>query len=280
MTNPFDIKIGKLSIKRHLRKFVFKNERLCEKLNRSQKFYYWGIVLIFLSLFWLLISVVEISFIVLCVAIACLSCGVISDILIAFHKTWNTSIGKGMILIMYAALTNVAYAASSQFVNILIQYDSSALIYTTNFVAVLLIPFFLIFVSIFVFYCFILLSQLYMLFIAYAEIFKISRCLKQVVPEKLEEYLLPTFIVRLIVIPMMMIFFQTITGDNLASYIKVVESSTKGFIYNLEANNFSRCKLEANEKAININDNEIVIVKKIGNDYKFIPTICNSRLET
>lgn len=130
-------------MKRAIKKFLIKNERLCENLNRSQKFYYFGILFSLLAVFWWLTPLKDIYLTALFTAAILLTFAVISDILIVYGKLWGTHIGKGFVLIFYAAATNLAYALASQLVNEVVRYESANLVYATNFVAVMLIPLFI-----------------------------------------------------------------------------------------------------------------------------------------
>jgi len=57
-------------------------------------------------------------------------------------------------------------------------------------------------------------------------------------------------------------------------YEKFLDRNTKAFLYNFEANKYSRCKLGENERAIRVNDNEIIVVTKKEDIYKFLPKKC------
>jgi hypothetical protein len=268
-----------MNMKQNLRKFLIRNERLCENLNRSQKFYYWGVVLAALAGFWWLTPFNEIFIAALFTAGFLLTCAVISDILSIYKKIWETNIGKGFILVLYAAATNLAYALSVQFVNEIIRYESAQLTYTTNFVAVMLIPLFVVAATFIVFFILFLFGQFYVLLAALAEQLKPIRCLRGVVPSNIEKYPFRTFFVRLIAFPSVLGFYQGIAGNALPSYIEFMESSTKSFIYQLEAKKYSRCILKNGERAISISEKEVVIAKKHKNGYDFEPQLCLPRLK-
>ncbi|MEC8525036.1 MAG: hypothetical protein VXZ24_12435 [Pseudomonadota bacterium] len=109
------------------RRLYEKNQALCGKLNRSQKFYYFGFVFGLLAAFWCVTPFSQIFLSVFIAAGLLLTCGVASDILIVYRKVWETNIGKGLILVIYAAATNFAYALSSQIVNEIVTFESSNL---------------------------------------------------------------------------------------------------------------------------------------------------------
>lgn len=268
-----------MNVKRNLRKFLICNERLCENLNRSQKFYYWGVVFSVLAGFWWLTPLNDVFMAALFAAGFLLTCAVISDILSIYKKIWGTNIGKGFILVLYAAATNLAYGLSAQLVNEIIRYESAQLTYATNFVAVMLIPLFVVAATFIVFFILFLFGQFYVLMAAHAEQVKSSRCLRGVVPSSIEKYPFRTFFVRLVAFPSVLAFYQVVASNALPSYIQFMESSTKSFIYHLEAKKYSRCILRSGEKAIFISDKEVVVAKKHKDGYNFEPQLCQPKLK-
>ena len=257
------------------RRLYEKNQALCGKLNRSQKFYYFGFVFGLLAAFWCVTPFSQIFLSVFIAAGLLLTCGVASDILIVYRKVWETNIGKGLILVIYAAATNFAYALSSQIVNEIVTFESSKLIYSINLVAVMLLPLFVLAFTYLVFAVIFIFGQFYMLMIAHAEQFKTDECLKHIIPEKIESYAFRTFFVRFFVFPSVLGFYWSISGHAMPAYGNFVENTTKAFIYNLEAKKFSRCKLSKGQKVIEVNDKEIVVVEKLSGGYLFSPQVCS-----
>ncbi len=251
-----------------------KNQALCGKLNRSQKFYYFGFICGFLAIFLYFTPFTQIFRSIFIVSGLLFTFGVASDILIIYKKVWRTDLGKGLILIIYATATNFAYAFSSQIVNEILTFESSKLIYTLNLVAVMLLPLFALALTYFVFAIIFIFGQFYMLIIINAEQFKTDKCLKILIPENIEPYAFKTFIVRFFVFPLVLGFYWSISGHAMPAYNYFIENTTKAFIYNLEAKKFSRCKLATSQKAIEINDKEIVVVEKIDGEYFFTPKPC------
>nr|WP_152029927.1 hypothetical protein [Pseudomonas sp. LPH1] len=261
------------------RRLYEKNQALCNKLNRSQKLYYFGFIFGLLAAFWYATPFSEIFLSVFIAAGLLLTCGVASDILIVYKKVWGTNIGKGLILVIYAAATNFAYALSSQIVNEIVTFESSKLIYSTNLVAVMLLPLFVLAFTYLIFAVIFIFGQFYILIIAHAEQFKTDECLKHIIPEKIENYAFRTFLVRFFVFPSVLGFYWSISGHAMPAYGNFVEDTTKAFIYNLEAKKFSRCELSKGQKAIEINDKEIVVVEKLSEGYLFSPQICSPTLK-
>lgn len=256
-----------------------KNQTLCGELNRSQKFYYFGFVFIFLTLFWYLTPFTDFFKSAFIAAGLLLTCGVASDILTFYKKTWETNVGKGFILVLYAAATNFAYALSSQVVNEILTFESSKLIYSINFVAVMLLPLFALAFIYLAFSIIFIFGQFYMLIVAHAELLKSDECLKNLIPEKVEPYAFITFIVRLFVFPLVLGFYWSIGKHIMPAYDSFVENSTKTFIYNFEAKKFSRCELLLGQKAIEINDKEMVVVEELNGKYVFTAKHCSPILK-
>ena len=88
-------------------------ETISEKLNRSQLFYLAGIVFGVLATFWYLTPFYDIFRTAFLASGTLLMCALISDLLIIYKKVWDTIIGKGCLLLVYAASTNVAYAIAN-----------------------------------------------------------------------------------------------------------------------------------------------------------------------
>lgn len=262
-----------------LRKYYEKNQVLCGKLNRSQKFYYFGFFLGLLGVFWCITPFTKIYFSVFIAAGLLFTFGVVSDILVVYKKVWDTNIGKGLILVIYAAATNFAYALSSQIVNEIVTFESSKLIYSINLVAVMLLPLFVLALTYLVFAVILIFGQFYMIILAHAEQFKTNECLKHVVHGKIENYAFRTFLFRLFFFPSVLGFYWSISGHAMPTYGKFVENTTKAFIFNFEAKKFSRCELSKGQKVIEVNDKEIVIVEKLNGGYLFSPQICSPILK-
>lgn len=255
------------------------NQALCEQLNRSQKFYYFGFIFCVLSIFWYITPFTQIFLSTFIFTGFLLSCGVASDILIVYKRMWATNLGKGLILVIYATATNFAYAFSSQIVNEILAFDSSKLIYSLNLVAVMLLPLFVLALTYLVFAIIFIFGQFYMIIVVHAEQLKTDQCLKHMIPEDIEPYSFRTFVVRFAVFPLVFGFYWSISGNAIPAYSSFIETTTKSFIYNLEAKKYSRCDLSKNQKAIEINDKEIVVVEKINETYLFTPKLCSPVLK-
>lgn len=254
------------------------NKSLCGKLNRSQKFYYFSILSFLLGLITQQIGLDKLSLSVFLVASILAGFGVISDVLIIYKKVWETNIGKAFILIGFALATNLAYAISSQIVNEILTFESTKLLYTINFVAVVLIPFFALALSAVIFITLIVLSQFYLLIVASINSFKNGECLKGIISVNIEAHPIVTFIVRVIAFSFVFRVFWLANVAGAPIYTDFVIENTKAFIYHLEAKSFSRCVLANGQKAIEINDKEIIIVEEIDGKYKFTPQVCEPRL--
>lgn len=266
--------------KRILRKLFVQNERLCENLNRSQKLYYFGVVFLLLAGFWWLTRFTDIALAVLSLSGIFFTLAIISDIDSVYKKIWNINIGKGLILLVYAITTNLAYAIAAQFITEVVKYDPVKLVFAINFVAVLLVPLFIAAASFVIFFMFFMFGQAYMLIVVQAEHIRSSRCLKGIIPEINEQYPQSTFFIRFLVFPLLLSFYGTIAENYYPSYLKFIKSSTESFIFNFEAKQYSRCTLEDGQRALYVNEKELVVVEEVSSRYIFTATLCKPKLST
>lgn len=200
--------------------------------------------------------------------------GIISDLLIIYKKIWRTNIGKGTILIIYAVATNLAYAFASMIINEITMFNSSSLIYSLNLVAIMLIPMLILLLSFLIFGILIILSHLYIVIVALAKDWKPHKCLEGIVPEKIEHFPFITFLARVTIFSAMFGMLQGIGSRFMPSYGQIIEDTAKSFIYHFEAKKYFRCELKKTEKVIPVNDNEIVVVEKYNDGYKFTSKLC------
>ena len=232
-----------------------------------------------LSIFWCLTSFYDIF---LTAAVVCgllLTFGVVSDSLIVYKTVWETTLGKASILLAYAFLTNIAFALASSKVNEIVGFETSGLIYTTNFVVVLLIPFFILASTYMIFAFVFIFVQIYLIIVLYAEQLRTSKCLAVVLPKTFEKYPGASFIVRIIAFPLVIGFLWG-TGQQLVPlYSMFIRKAASSFIFHLEASPYSRCKIPKGSRAIKVNDDEIIVVQKAGEGFVFKPQLCVPVLE-
>jgi hypothetical protein len=247
---------------------------ICEQLNRSQRFYLWGSLCGVLAGFWYITSVTEFFAATLIVSIVLLTCGVVSDLLLIYKTVWETSIGKGLLLLLLAFSTNLAYSMSSRVVNELVKFDTSDLTYTVNFVAFLLAPIFLFIGTSIVFAIVLGVSQLYLMVVMHAKNLRSNKCFGASIPAPIESYPVSTFFARMMAFS---IIFGTMTASAdlaIPSYAGFVERAAASFIFYIEAAHYSRCEILPSERVITVNDQEIIAVTNVGGTIKFSPKKC------
>lgn len=255
-----------------------KLQYLCANLNRSQRFYFFGTFVLILAAFWWTTPFSQIFTTAVILAGSLLVAGVVSDLLFIYSKVWATTIGKSVLLLLYALLSTVAYALAAQVVNEIVAYDSSKLNYTVTFVAILLVPIF-IFGAIYVIFALIFaLGQVYIVLVTHAEILKKDECLQSIIPANLEKWPGRTFLARVIIYPVAFGFLFALGRLLTPIYGAFVEESATTFIYHLEAVKHSRCEIPVDAKAIQLDD-EIILMKKVGEKYKFEPRPCEPRVK-
>ncbi|RZG75364.1 hypothetical protein [Acinetobacter sp. WCHAc060025] len=250
-----------------------------DDLNRSQKFFLFGAVIAFCTLFWKITpfdSIYQVSFYALFII---LLLGVISDLLFIYHKVWATTIGKALLVLFYVLLTTTTYAAADQVVNVIVAYDSSTLSRTSAFVAILLIPLVILIATGIVFLIILLLGQFYLVFITYFQNLKNDKFLSRFIPNIVETYPGWSCIARFFSYPMVFGVLLSIGQIFNDKYQIFLTNTTQSFIYNFEAKLFSRCIIPTDSKVINISENEIIIVTKLDGGYEFKPSLCEPKLK-
>lgn len=193
---------------------------------------------------------------------------------------WNSTLGKAAILLLSIFVANFSLALSAQWINQSIGVEPSKLIYTLTFTSILTAP------IVFLIACFTLLVPLiigFQIYIALAmvinEMRKNSKFTK-FISNKIEAYTAFTAIVRFIFILGFLFYALSQSGELIPKYNKFIDKEINNFIYEYEAFSKSRCKLKEGEKAIMINDKEIVIVSQNeSKDYNFQLAKCISKVD-
>ncbi|WP_368172633.1 hypothetical protein [Aeromonas sp. R2-1] len=257
-----------------------KLQSVCKNLNRSQRFFFWGLIFLPPTLISLLVDNKIIPIALLSFSLLLLLFGIVSDLLIIYRKVWDTIIGKGVILISYAMCTTISYAFASQLVNEIVAFDSSKLTSSITFTSILLIPVFILGFSFILLVGILVFGQFYILFGSLSNNFNNDECFKKLAFASAENYPKASFISRCAIYPIVVSFFLFFGSDLMPAYGKKIEYWTSWFIYNLEAVKHSRCKVgDLNSKVININDSEIIIVNEINGKFIFTPAKCISKIE-
>lgn len=236
----------------HLRSKLECFESTSERFNRSQLFYLVGIVFGILAAFWYLTPFHDIFRTMAWTSGLLLTCGLISDLLAIYKTVWDTIIGKGSLLLVYAASTNVAYAMAARVVNELVKFDTSTLTYTVNLVAVLLAPAFILLGICATLTVVLVLGQFYLMTTTYSKPLRKSKCLSRILPQPAEEYPGITFTVRVVVFPVVLAMLWASFPRIAPSYGKFIEETATAFIFNFEAAHYSRCEVEQNSRTIRV----------------------------
>lgn len=254
-------------------------ENICEKLNRSQLFYVAGVVFGLLAAFWYFTPFSEIFRTALWTAGILFTCALISDLLVIYQKIWGTLIGKGFLLLVYAASTNVTYAMSARVVNELVKFDASTLTYTVNLVAVLLAPLFIFFGTCAALAVILALGQFYLMVTLYSKELRQSKYFSRILPRPIEEYPGRTFIVRLLVFPSLLGMLWGFSPHLTSGYGKFIEDAAAAFIFNFEALRYSRCEVDPASRVIKVTENEIIVASHVDRNYHFEPQKCVPRIK-
>jgi hypothetical protein len=248
--------------------------RICERLNRSQRFYFWGFVFGVLAGFWYITPFTEIFVTAAITSGVLLACGIASDLLLLYKTVWGTVLGKGLLLLLFAFATNLAYSGSSRVVNELVKFDTSGLTYTINFVAFLLVPVFVFIGTSVVFAIVLVASQIYLMLAIHSEQLRNNKCIGSLIPMPTESYPVITFSARFIAFPIVLGFLIASGNRATPAYAGFVERTAASFIFHIEAAHYSRCEVLPSERVIKVNDQEIITVTNEDGTIKFSPKKC------
>ncbi|TXT36686.1 MAG: hypothetical protein FD135_4152 [Comamonadaceae bacterium] len=247
---------------------------ICEKFNRSQRFYFLGFVFGALAAFWYVTPFNDLFLTAVVTSGIFLTCGIVSDLLLLYKVVWETIIGRGLLLLLFAFSTNLGYSASSRLVNELVKFDTSSLTYTVNLVAFLLVPVFIFIGASVVFAIVLIVSQFYLMLTMYSEQFRNNRCIGALVPQTKESYPGVTFFARFIAFPVVLGVLIASGRNATPAYASFVEKTASAFIFHVDSAHYSRCEVLPNERVIKVNDGEIIAVKNVQDGIKFEPRKC------
>ena len=257
-----------------IKRIIEKSSHVCSQLNRSQKFYFFGLISLLNLLFWYLLPFKEAYKGALLLPILLIYGGILSDILILYKKVWGTVIGKGMLLLLFSFCLSFAYAFSAQLINETVKFDTSKVTYSINLTAVLLVPFIVIAITYFIFAILFLFGQFYLILASFANNLKDNKCLGGLIPNNMENYPYKTFWVRVILYPIAFGFLWGMAASLSPAYAKGIANMTSHFIYFFDAKTYSRCKQSKGDRVVTINDKEIIMVKKLNGKIYFEPKAC------
>lgn len=254
----------------------FEIKTFWSKLNRSQKYYFLGLMLVVLGIILIYVSS---YYVVLIMGLTLLACGIVSDFLFLTHKILQTLLGKVALIIVSSLITTVGYAFAGQIINEIVQFDISGINYATSFVAILLIPLLLLIIPLVTF------LFLFFIFIISAPFFFIKDILEKMgfdfsVSEHLSTI---TLVLRVFIYAIFFGIIRSFFSNHAVQkpYEEFVTGYTKAFIYNFEAKKYSRCaNVPANMKVITVpeNNDEIILVSKADKDYSFRAVQCIPRI--
>lgn len=260
------------------KKVIENTKELCEKLNRSQKLYFFGLLSAIYSLILYIIPVNGGGIAGVSLTLILLYSAIMSDILIVYQKVWNTTIGKGFLLLTFSLCVHMSYGLSSQLINEAVKFDTSKVVYSITFTAALLLPLLFILLTYLLFAVVFLFGQFYLVIASFASSFKDDPCLGGLIPKNLENYPYTTFFVRLLIYPAAFGILWGTSGAVSPIYAKNVDTLSKEFVYFFDAKAYSRCKQEDGERVISVTDKEIVIAKRLEGRITFSPKKCELRI--
>jgi hypothetical protein len=250
---------------------------LCETLNRSQKFYFFGATFLVLTLFWAITPFTRFAATAGMIAVSLFVGGMLSDILDLYVRAWRTTIGKAVFLVLYALLSAISYGAAKQVVNIVVGFDPQFLGRTVTVVAILLLPAIAVAVLFAIFGMLFAVGQFYVVALSQRDLFEQFKCLKGIQLKITEPYPLRTFFVRIFVYSVVVWVLLVLTQSFGPSYGRFLERATENLAYHLEGLRFSECQKPQHAKVIPISGDRLILATRVNNGVRFEPIECRYR---
>lgn len=134
--------------------------------------------------------------------------GLIRELWHVFNRIWDHMLGKGLILVMYAATANFALAISALKINVITGIEPSPFVFTLAFTTLIMLPFWLLVSSIIFFSVALIASNLWLLIGILLRLVRI----KIKVHWEDKRFVFVTLLLRIVLIPyvIMSIFFLAI----------------------------------------------------------------------
>lgn len=201
------------------------------------------------------------------------------DLVQIYKKIWSYLLGKGFVLILYALITNFSIGYSAQIVNSVLGVEPFQILYSTTLISILSIPIYFFVVLGFVSFSIFIVSIVPALGSAVYQSYKGENNWDIFLSSK---YGRP--IIFRILRGILMIFLSLIVIGNFLTIEKKMDDflriTATHLIYNYDAYSKSRCAIKKGEKALAINDNEVVIITKSENiEFVFELKKCKPRIE-
>lgn len=89
--------------------------------------------------------------------------GLSRELLHLFQRIWDTTLGKGAILILYASTANIALAYAAMKINLISGVEPTPFVFTLGFTTLVLMPFWITLSTVLVFLVFLILANLWLL---------------------------------------------------------------------------------------------------------------------
>ncbi|SFC88676.1 hypothetical protein [Pseudoalteromonas denitrificans] len=267
-----------------------------------------------------------------------------------FTRIWDTMFGKSIILVLYAVVANFTLALAAQKINIIVGVAPSELVYTQGLTTLMMLPFWILLLSVFALTVVFVGAQLKSVFFGILRFLRLHHAK----PENKEHFSGLFLVIRILILPLVVmtlaqgltwysqkIHIQSLSFDitdllskeqkitlksgtdnvkkelkaemesdlnspsanegvpndqsinkeavfrvglklpesepeSKVSQLTLFDRAIASFVYHFEAFEFSRCKTTNKERAVPINENDILVVEKDDSDigFKFSARLC------
>ena len=178
-----------------------------------------------------------------------------------FEEFFSILLGKAILSIFLALVSNFAFGLANQTVNEIIGTDPSKFKYTLNLVSILSIPTFVLFGMMVFYFLILVLSPLYFIYLLMADN-NLKKFMSYIMPTETISYPKTTSLVRLFSALLITSMVFTFGNKIHNKYEESVKSIATSFMFQNEFFKSSECKTEKNSKISYLNGNNIIAAKK------------------
>lgn len=174
--------------------------------------------------------------------------GLVRELWLVFNRIWEHMLGKGLILVLYAATANFALAISALKINVITGIEPGPFVFTLGFATLIMLPFWLLMSSVMFFSVALIAGNLWLVLGLLLRLVRI----KVKVHWEDKVFVFVTMILRLVLIPyvIMSIFFIAIP------YAKQIELFEQPIALIKQANSDNKKEIEQFNETIATNDDD------------------------
>ncbi|MFL0809345.1 MAG: hypothetical protein K6L76_02920 [Agarilytica sp.] len=251
-----------------------KTARLFLNLSPSQRVYFIWIGLSPFSIIYMLMPTAQMKLAGAALLIIPPTIAAIIDGTKVYKWLWNSTLGKPLLLVLYALVINLTYSISGQVLYEITGHNASSLTLPLTFVSILLIPIGLLGALFGLFVIQFVLGQIYLIpRLMFLEL-KHSAVVKRIFPGHTETYPRISALIRFFSGIFIVSMLMTLGIRLSPHYTNFLYSTTSWYLYHFHSYPTYKCDTEKKVRTLDLGNKNIVFATKIGDKYKFEDSNC------